>query len=214
VKTLGVFGGTFDPVHLGHMKMIVEAQRILALDELRVIPCHSPPHREQPRLNSQQRLELMQVAVNHLDGVVVDDRELRRRGPSYTVDTLRELRAEEGDEISVILFIGSDAYANLMHWHQWRELPVLANIGIFSRPQYPLPESGILAEWLKNSRVEQLKEQPAGAVVALRQMQMELSSTEIRRQLASGHLTEDLTPAVRELIKQRHYYNYREPTAT
>ena len=197
-------------MHLGHVRMILETQRILSLDELRLLPCHRPPHRNQPELDSRQRLELLRLAVENLDRVLIDDRELRREGPSYTVDTLQELRSEFGEEVSLILLIGSDAYADLTHWYQWPKLPVLANIAVFSRPGYPLPKTGILSSWLESSRDRQLKQQPAGIVTVLNQVQLDFSATEVRRQLAAGKMPEELPPAVRERIKQQHYYGYKE----
>ena len=132
LKAVGVFGGTFDPVHKGHIQMALEAKKQLDLEEIRLIPCHVPPHREQPVLNSACRLQLLQLAVSGIAGIVIDDRELFREGPSFTVDTLKALRneltSERGDEVSLVLILGADAYARLNTWERWQEIPALAAV--------------------------------------------------------------------------------------
>ncbi|PPD32864.1 MAG: nicotinic acid mononucleotide adenylyltransferase, partial [Methylomonas sp.] len=118
---IGIFGGTFDPVHYGHLRSALEVKELFGLDEVRLIPCYQPPHRDQPKASATMRLQMLQQAINHEPGLVVDSRELNRAGPSYMVDTLKSLR-EEFSEQTLLLFIGSDAFENLTSWHRWQQL--------------------------------------------------------------------------------------------
>ncbi len=210
MKTIGFFGGTFDPVHQGHIHMALEAKAHLDLDEVRLVPCHNPPHRGQPQLSSRQRLQLLHLAIEGVDGLFVDERELRRDGPSWTVDTLRECRLEWGHEVSIVLLMGADAYAGLCQWHQWQCLPMLAHIAVLRRPGYSLPKSGILADWITNSDKQVIHSQPAGMVVVLEQAPMDISATQLRQQLAEGLVPEGLAPKVRDYIITHHLYRSTE----
>ena len=121
-KTLGLFGGTFDPIHIGHLRMALELKQQLALDEMRLVPCHRPPHRGQPNASSQERVDMLALALKDCPELVVDTREVNRDRPSYTVETLRELRAELGSELSLVLCMGADAFAGLASWFCWPSL--------------------------------------------------------------------------------------------
>lgn len=214
MKTIGVFGGTFDPVHNAHIQMALSALSKLDLDEVRLIPCHQPPHRDQPQLTSRQRLHLLELATAHHPSLLVDDRELKRSGPSWTVDTLRDLRQEFGEQVSIVLLMGADAYSSLNSWHQWQQLPKLAHIAVFLRPGYSLPDSGPLSEYLDRSSSGQplllgIQNQPSGLVAALDQSQVDLSATYVREQLGKGRLPSGLDPAVSHYIVQHQLYGYK-----
>ena len=186
LRAIGFFGGTFDPVHCGHIQMALAAKKCLQLDEVRLLPCHQPPHRESPQLSSQQRLLLLNLAVSNIDGLSIDGRELKRDKLSWTVDTLKECRKEFGDELSITLLMGVDAYNDLQTWHEWQQLPKLAHIGVLQRPEYTMPKKGILADWLESSSAAKIHTQPAGMVIALEQPQLPWSATAVREQLALG----------------------------
>ena len=130
---IGIFGGTFDPIHCGHLRAIVELRDALALDEVRVIPCARPAHRDAPAAPPAARVAMLRAALRAMHGCVVDERELARPGPSYTVDTLAELR-DERPTAALCLLLGHDAFAGLAQWHRWRELFTLAHVVVARRP--------------------------------------------------------------------------------
>lgn len=208
-----MFGGTFDPIHKAHIQMALLALSELKLDEVRLIPCHQPPHRDQPQLTSHERLHLLELATANYESLVVDDRELRRSGPSWTVDTLKDLRQELGEQVSIVLLMGADAYNSLDSWRQWQELPDLAHIAVFLRPGYSLPSKGLLSEYLERSPrgkafVSGIQRQASGLITALDQPQVDLSATVVREQLSKGRLPSGLDPAVSDYIVRHQLYGY------
>jgi len=122
MSALALLGGTFDPVHVGHLRAAIEAREALRADEIRLLPCAVPPHREQPAVGPEQRLQMLQAAIAGIPGLRADARELQRSGPSYTYDTLISLRAEIGEQRPLVLVLGADAFAGLPTWHRWREI--------------------------------------------------------------------------------------------
>ncbi len=210
LRTIGFFGGTFDPVHCGHLQMALAAKKHLKLDEVRLLPCHQPPHRAAPQLTSQQRLLLLNLAVQEVDGLLIDDRELRRDKLSWTVDTLKDCRKEFGDELSITFLMGVDAYSGLQQWCEWQQLPKLAHIGVLQRPEYAMPEVGVLANWLERSSAANIHKQPAGTVVALEQPQLPWSATKIREQLALGVQPRGLPESVFNYIVAHQLYGFTE----
>jgi nicotinate-nucleotide adenylyltransferase len=208
LKTVGVFGGTFDPIHKGHLQVANFAKSLLNLDEIRLLPCHLPPHRSQPQLSSAERLSLLELAVKGNTSLVVDDRELRRDGPSYTVDTLKDLRDELGAEVSIVLLMGADSYLSLMHWHKWQLITTLSHIGVMMRPGYSLPQDGVLADWLDKSEADEIYQQSAGIVFTINQPEIDVSATEIRRQLKMGIMSDSLPAQVQTFIAANHLYGY------
>ncbi|ODS23782.1 nicotinate (nicotinamide) nucleotide adenylyltransferase [Candidatus Endobugula sertula] len=199
---IGIFGGTFDPVHNAHLQMALEAKSSLRLDEVRLVPCHRPPHRDSPTLSSEQRLELLYIAIRDLPGLVIDERELKRDHSSYTVDTLLSFREELGQEISLVLMVGLDAFIHLTQWYQWQRLRKLAHIAVMLRPGCPLPNNGILAEWLSMVDAQTIiHQQAAGGLLLLEQSLLPISATAIRQQLAEGQLVNNTPPLVAEYLQ-------------
>ena len=121
MRRIGLLGGTFDPVHNGHIRLAVEMGERLQLDEIHLIPAAVPPLRDQPRVAGSQRLAMLATVIEEFDSFVIDDRELHRDGPSYTIDTLEELRQEHPDD-SMSLIIGMDAFLQLEQWHRWKDI--------------------------------------------------------------------------------------------
>jgi nicotinate-nucleotide adenylyltransferase len=207
---IGLFGGTFDPVHYGHLRAALEAREKLMLKDFRLLPAGTPPHRSNTVASAEQRLAMLRLAVPEHSGFRIDDREIRREGNSYMVDTLREIREESGDDVPLILMVGKDAANALETWHEWRMIFELAHLVIMRRPESRLGWSGELAQQLQNRRVrdpEQLRERAAGRVLPLEVTQLAISSTDIRNQLLAGRSPRYLLPdKVIEYIEQNQLY--------
>ena len=124
LNTVGIFGGTFNPVHIGHLRICVELREYLGLQTMHLIPSARPPHREAPQVSAEHRLAMLRLATQREAGLAVDDRELRRQGLSYTVETLQDLRDELGEDTSLTMCLGMDALVNLASWHRWQDLPI------------------------------------------------------------------------------------------
>ena len=192
------FGGTFDPVHFGHLRAAEEAALALGA-EVRLLPAHRPPHRTEPRATAEQRLELLRLALAGQQRLLLDERELRRDGPSYSVDTLAELRAEFGSERPFAWIIGQDAFAGLPGWHRWRELFELAHLVVLDRPGASGAEawSADLRQEVMARRVStaaELGQAPAGRVWAIAITPLAISATAIRAQIATGGSARWLCP--------------------
>jgi nicotinate-nucleotide adenylyltransferase len=209
MKPIGLFGGTFDPLHYGHLRTAFELWQSLRLAEVRFMPTGSPPHREQPYAPAQARLAMVQAAVALESAFVVDDREVRRTGVSYSVDTLTELRAEYPQR-SLCLLLGMDAFLGLPNWHRWRELLDLAHIIVAHRPGWRAPTMGPLGEVMVDrgtGSVRDLHEQCAGRIYVHAVTQLEISSTDLRQLIAAGHDPRYLVPEeVRRIIRETGCY--------
>ena len=195
MRPLALLGGTFDPVHLGHLRAAWEASE--ALDaEVRLMPAHVPPHRPAPVASALQRVAMLRAALAGQDRLVLDTRELDRDGPSYTFDTLTAVRAQVGTR-PLVLLIGSDAFAALPSWHRWRELFGLAHFGVLTRPGHvpPLPAE-LAAEVARREATgaEALRGSPAGHVLRIAITQLEISATRIRALLREGREPRWLLP--------------------
>ena len=206
---IGIFGGTFDPIHYAHLRTALEVQQQLELAELRFIPAAIPPHRPQPLASPQQRLDMVRLAILNQPGMTVDGRELEREGPSYMVDTLASLRDELG-EVPLVLILGMDALLGLPAWHQWTRLIELAHIVVMERPGAALPEQGELAELVRAHRSEEvacLAKEPAGTMLFVPVSQLAISATDIRARLATGTSPRFLLPdAVLDYILDEGLY--------
>jgi nicotinate-nucleotide adenylyltransferase len=204
MTAIGVFGGTFDPIHYGHLRTAFELLGALRLDEVRLVPAARPPHRGLPVCSAEQRLAMLRAAAAEQPGFVVDDREIRREGPSYSVTTLRELRAEAPAR-PLCLIVGMDAFLGLPQWHEWQALVELAHVVVAHRPGWSAPTAGPLGELLAQcatDRVEDLHAAPAGRVYVCGVTQLEISSTALRDLIVAGHDPRYLLPdAVRAIIR-------------
>lgn len=203
MNPIGVFGGTFDPIHYGHLRTAFELLKSLSLSEVRFIPCGIPPHREMPVADAATRLAMVRAATEGQPGFNVDDREMRRDGPSYSVDTLLSLRSEYPHR-SLCLIIGMDAFLGLPSWRHWRELMQLAHVLVAHRPGWKTPLTGPLAELMVDSgtgSIHDLHEYRAGRIYIHAVTQLEISSTALRDIVASGRDPRYLMPeSVRDLI--------------
>lgn len=183
-QAVGLLGGTFDPIHQGHLSIAKHALAMLALDEVRLVPCHRPPHRQTPMLTSEQRVALLKLAVQNDQHLVVDVQELLREQASYTVATLEHVREEVGQQTSVVFIMGADAFAQLDTWYQWERIRELSHIAVMRRPDSALPTSKALVQWLDNADdTGVVHRQCAGGVMVLQQPELAVSATAIRDQL-------------------------------
>ncbi|EIM02750.1 MULTISPECIES: nicotinate-nucleotide adenylyltransferase [Rhodanobacter] len=195
-RPLAIFGGTFDPVHLGHLSVAWEAAELLDA-EVRLLPVSVPPHRAPPIATAAQRVAILRAALRGQSRLVLDTRELDREGPSYTIDTLHELRAEQGER-PLVLLLGADAFAGLASWHRWRELFAAAHIGVLRRPGVSASLSEELEREVAGRRITELsalRRLPAGKVAELAVTPLEISATRIRELLAAGRDPRYLLPA-------------------
>lgn len=196
MQPLALLGGTFDPIHLGHLRVAWEAAE--ALDaEVHLLLARQPPHRPTPVASVEQRVAALNAALAGQERLYADLRELRRDGPSYSIDTLTELRAEFGPDRALILLLGADAFAGLPSWHRWRELFDLAHIVVLTRPG-PVAtlaaelHAEVLAREVVAPRV--LAASAAGSVYRLHVTPLDISATQIRELLAAGHEPRYLLP--------------------
>lgn len=200
MNALGVFGGTFAPIHCGHLRLAIELKERLKLSRVLIIPNARPPHRATPEVSPARRLEWARLAVGDEPGLIVDDREVQRAHirsePSYTYETLVELRAEIGDA-PLYLLLGDDAANNLHTWHRWRELFDLAHLIFVERPYEPPAPPAELNAFLRGRKaasIEALRERPNGLWLPLSVPPLAISSTRIRQLLKAGRSIRGLVP--------------------
>lgn len=197
---IGVFGGTFDPVHHGHLRPAFEVMEALELDEMRFVPSRLPPHRPAPHASPEHRFDMLQLAVAGEPRFTVDTRELERDGPSYMADTLASLRDEFGDT-PLFLVLGLDAFLGLGAWHEWRRIPDLAHIVVAHRPGWQLDSqvrgSAEALDLLRTARVDHpagLMARPAGGVWLQPVTPLDISATALRALVAGGKSPRYLLP--------------------
>ena len=205
-EPIGVFGGTFDPVHYGHLRLAEEACAALQLARALWIPAGRPPHREAPRASSAHRLQMLRLAIAANPRFALDAAECESEAASYTVDTLARLRREHGATQPLVLLLGADAFAGLATWHRWQELSGLAHIAVATRPQHSLDAErlpGPLAA-LWRARLhgdpQPLAEAPAGLVFRFTITDLDIAATRIRQALDAGPGPRYLVPDLRYLL--------------
>ncbi len=206
---IGLFGGTFNPVHHGHLRLALDLVETLALDEMRLLPCHLPAHRQLPDVSAVDRAEMVRLAIAGEPALRLDTSELERNGPSYTVDTLKILRRQLGDRVSLLWVLGADAYAGLESWKAWRELLNYAHLVVAARPGWSLPEAGELAEFTRRHTADRawLGAHPAGGILLLESRLLDISATQIRELAGQGRSLRYLLPeVVRDYIAEHCLY--------
>jgi nicotinate-nucleotide adenylyltransferase len=212
-RPIGLYGGTFAPVHNGHVRAAIEARERLDLAELRVIPAACPPHRPPPPVDAARRLQWLQQAFAGEAGVVVDDDELRHSGPSYTVETLARFRARYPD-IPLVWLVGTDSFNSLHTWHQWPRLFELAHVGVLRRPGHDFsPAPALMA--LPALAVADIARKPSGGWLAIDIPELDISSTAIRQRITEGRSLRGLLPdAVRQSLHASDFADLTSPKAS
>lgn len=192
-----IYGGTFDPIHHGHLRLAVELRERLGSDRVELLPCHIPPHRGEPGADSEVRLRLLRLAIAGEPGLAIDDRELGRGGASYTADTLRQLRAELGPDEPLAMVLGTDSFAGFDRWQEWQRIPELAHIVVVRRPGAELAPDSAPASLLRArlaAGIAELHRQPAGLCLDLETPLLDISATGIRARLGAGRSVRYLVP--------------------
>ena len=214
-KPLGLLGGTFDPIHYGHLRLAEEMGELLGLGEVRILPAGLPPHRGQPRAAPHHRLEMARRAVAGNPRFVLDEREIHKASRSYSVETLAVLRQESPPGTPLILFMGADAFIGLNTWHRWQELLDFAHLAVAHRPGFSsavwedaLPEP--VRRLLATRRCEQageLSEKPADLIHLHAITQLDISASQIRQRALRGQSLRYLLPdTVIDYINENHLY--------
>lgn len=207
-RPIGILGGTFDPVHVGHIRLAIEAFEVLHLSAVRIIPLNQPNHRAPPVAAAEHRFEMLQASVDG-ERLVADDRELRRGGVSYTIDTLQSLCAEF-PQAPLYLLLGADAFQGLCGWHRWRELLEYCHLVVVARPATGAdldPRLRHLVDTVATSDLDSLRDQRCGRIYFQPIPLLPISSTDIRARIAGGRDISYLAPAAaRRLIAQHQLY--------
>ncbi|MAR91457.1 MAG: nicotinic acid mononucleotide adenylyltransferase [Pseudomonadales bacterium] len=209
----GVLGGTFDPIHTGHLRLAWEAKCRLQLNFVRLVPCHLPTHRESPDTTAKHRLTMAELACIGVPGFEVDNWEINRHEPSYSVSTLLHVRDRIGPDAPLVFIMGMDAFNQFSRWHQWQTLLGVAHLWVAHRPGNRLPQPGTTEHQLLQQRqgsADQLQLRPSGHIYVHETTALDISATKLRQQIAEGITPRFLLPdAVWDYIQQHKLYGYR-----
>jgi nicotinate-nucleotide adenylyltransferase len=209
MRPIGIFGGTFDPIHYGHLRTALELQQTLELERIHFVPSAQTPQKSGPIIDGRLRMRLVEAALENEPQFVADARELEREGPSYTIDTLASFR-KEFPRRPLCLLVGMDAFLGLPTWHRWDELLDFAHLVVAHRPGWRAPDTGFLGDLLRARRTQnpaELHAGPAGCVHVQPVTQLEISSTDLRASIAAGLDPKFLMPDnVRRIILETECY--------
>jgi len=213
---VGILGGTFDPIHFGHLRLAEELAQTLRLAGVRLVPSGTPPHRALPRTPTAHRLAMVRLAAAGNALFSVDDREVRRSGPAYSFDTLTELRAELGDATPIVLIVGADAFLDFAAWHRWHDIFGLAHVAVAHRPGFPVERwRDSMPQPLAREYATRLMQQPlavhlapAGGIVVVPFTALDISATAIRDLVRTGGSPRYLLPdPVLDYIRSEDLYS-------
>lgn len=208
-KLIGLFGGTFDPIHYGHLRSALELIQIIGFEQIRFIPCQQPVHKETLKASAAQRLHMLKLATENQPSFIVDPREINRSTPSYMVETLTSLREEFPDD-SLVLIIGSDAFLHLPSWHQWQRLLDFCHIMVVQRPGHKLGLDAELAAYLDQHALadaSELEQKNHSGIYIQTITALDISSTMIRSQINAGLNPRFLLPdSVLAYINEQNLY--------
>ncbi len=205
-----VYGGTFDPVHSGHLKVARQLLSLFEGSQISLVPCRHPVHRAQPTATAEDRMQMLQLAIARESSIAIDTCELERDGPSYAVDTLRHYRDRLGESAPLGFVMGMDSWQTLPTWHHWRQLRDYAHLIIVSRPGYPHTMKGELQDFAAGritDKAEDLLTTAAGCIYFAELQESDVSATQLRQALGEGKTTAGLLPSgVAEYINTHQLY--------
>lgn len=208
-QAIGILGGTFDPIHFGHLRTALELYQALELAEVRLIPCYQPVHRKSPVASPEHRLAMVRSAIAEEPALTVDSCEIERKGPSYMIDTLQILQ-KNLPNTPLCLIMGIDALLGFPSWHRWEEILKLAHLVVAHRPQYHLPQAGIVADLIKErlNNPSAIHASLSGSIILHPVTPLEISATDIRKQIAMRRSPRFLLPdSVYRYIEQHGVYS-------
>lgn len=213
LTTIGLLGGTFNPIHFGHLRIAETLSEALRLDEVRFIPAANPPHKVMPLVNATARAKMVEIAIRDNPLFRLDTLELNRSGYSYTVDTLLSLRAELGNEVSLVLLMGSDAFSNLHTWHRYNDILQLCNIALVQRlptEEQALPLAKELDDLMRahfSDNVNDVSMKPNGIITVQAMAPLAITSTDLRERLRQKMSARYLMPdaVIAYLLEQQLY---------
>lgn len=210
LQTIGIFGGTFDPIHLGHLRAALEVKETLNLDTLRIVPSLHPPHRTAPIASATHRLKMASLAISGSE-LTLDDQEMHRMGPSYSIDTLMALRRQY-PQASLCMVVGLDAFLSLPSWYQWEKLIQLANIVVICRAGFQIPPTGMIGDLLEIHSLkpnEKITEFQNGKIMTQPITTLDISASHIRSMITQNKSPRFLLPEkVLEYIQDQELYGY------
>lgn len=202
---IGLLGGTFDPVHLGHLHIAKKLLQQLPFDEIRLLPCYQPVHRNLPRASPEDRLAMIQLAIKNEKKITVDDREIRRQGPSYMIDTLHSLREELGKQ-SIVLIVGADSFEHITTWKSWEQLIDFAHFVVVDRPDCHAKSPQIWKDRITDA-TSALPNKSAGLIYFANISALPISASAIREKIKQQKSIETVVPiSVAQYILKQHLY--------
>ncbi len=206
---IGLLGGTFDPVHNGHLHVAKSVLNLLPLDEIRLLPCYQPVHRAQPQASPEDRLAMLKLACDDLPKITVDEHEIKRAGPSYMIDTLRELKSENSHS-HYCLILGQDAFSGFHLWQKWQTILDYCHLIIVTRPHSSNEYTDPLKTLIIDHRTDQiidLTQDSSGKIVFCSIPALDVSATQLRLQLSKKNCDTTIIPAkVCKYIEEHHLY--------
>ena len=189
---IGIYGGSFNPIHLGHLETAISLKAELKLDHLFLVPCCIPVHKDELKFSSTERLQMIKIALESYPSIELDEREINRGGKSFTIDTLKELKKIYTDS-PICLIIGMDSYLSIKSWKDWKKFSQLAHLVVLKREGYN-GENVLLESFQKTSSADQLKSQLNGLLFFSNTLLIEVSSSDIRSKISDNQNLDDLLP--------------------